>query len=198
MNPKRPRRKKKADRLLSPGANRDEIACDFAIAPFDREALAMEKRWGIDRLPELVSPETAARYGHAMADLNAAIEKNEPAAVLACANNCIKGLGVMDAEATQRGAQPASGDFWEYRLDDGNPEPFHFAVMADDKEWMQAKDRRPELQFFTMREVAIALQAYTANKLFAAVKEKFPEARIAKIKNKPAPDWAGGGDPIPF
>lgn len=196
--PSRPRRQKKSDRLLCPDATKNEIACDFGLAPFDRAALEMERKWGIDRLPELVSVETATRYGHAMADLNAAIEKSDPAAVTACANNCIKGLGVMDAEATARGAQPASGDFWEYRLEDGNPEPFHFAIMADDKEWMQAKGKRPELMFFTMREVAIALQAYTANKLFAAVKEKFPQSEITSIKTREPVDWAAGGDDVPF
>lgn len=194
----RPRRKKKSDRLLNPDATRDEIACDHAVAPFDRAALHYEKIWGIDRLPELVSPETAARYGYAMADLNAAIESCDPEAVAACVNNCIRGMEVMDAEATARGAEPARGDFWEYRLEDGNPEPFHFAVIEDSAEWVQAKDKRPELQFFTMREVAIALQAYTASKLFAAVKEKFPQSEIVKITNKPKVDWKAGGDTIEF
>lgn len=199
MTAPRPQRKRKSDRLLNPGATRDEQACDFAIAPFDAKAREMELAWGIDRLPDLVSPETAQRYGYAMADLNSAIERNDPAAVLATANNCIKGLAVMDAEARQRGAKPATGEFWEYRLD-GDTGPFHFAVMADGAEWQTAKAQRPELQFFTMREVAIALQAYTANSLFAAVKDNFPDAIFTKItpKKKPPVDYANGGDEISF
>lgn len=197
-SPQRPRRKRKSDRLLNPDSTKNEIACDHAVAPFDRKALEMERKWGIDVLPSLVSAETAVRYGHAIADLNAAIEKGEPAGVVACVNNCIKGMAVMDAEATTAGHHPAAGDFWEYRLEDGDPEPFHFAVIPDNAEWMQTKNRRPELVLYTMREVAIALQAYTSNKLFAAVKEKFPKSQITKIKNREPLDLKNGGDRIPF
>lgn len=193
MKAKRPRRQRKGDRLLNPDSRREEIACDHAIAPFDRLATEMERKWGIDRLPALVSPETATRYGHAIADLNVAIAKNDPAAVLACANNCIKGLNVMDAEATAAGHQPATGEFWEYDL-----EGFRFAVMPDAAEWQSAKAKRPDLRFFTMREVAIALRHYCENYPIGEVKQKFPQAQITKITNRAPVDYANGGDPIPF
>ncbi|MGB1215023.1 MAG: hypothetical protein ACPG4X_16770 [Pikeienuella sp.] len=161
----------------------------------------MDRKWGIDQLPALVSPETATRYGHAISDLNAAIAKSDPASVLACANNCIKGMGVMDAEATASGHHPASGDFWEYALppQEGDPE-FRIAVMRDSAEWQAAKARRPDLRFFTMREVAIALQHYSGRFPIGEVKDCFPGATITKI-NEPqkAPiDWVNGGDPIPL
>ena len=48
---KRPRRERKADRLMSPDATKAQIECDYAIAPMDRLALEMDRKWGIDRLP---------------------------------------------------------------------------------------------------------------------------------------------------
>jgi hypothetical protein len=41
-------------------------------------AFAMDKKWGVDRLVELVSPDMAERYGAAMAKLNAAIDARDP------------------------------------------------------------------------------------------------------------------------
>ena len=53
------RRQKKSDRLITPHASKDEIMIDFAIGPFDRLTREMERKWGVDMLPELVSAETA-------------------------------------------------------------------------------------------------------------------------------------------
>ena len=160
----------------------------MAMSPYNRAAYESEKKWGIGRLEELVSPDTAKRYGYAMADLNAAYETSDPDKVVACANNAIKGLAVMDAEATAAGHQPATGDFWEYELEamDGKP-AMRFAIMRDDYEWQTAKDKRPDLTFYTMREIANALRAYHEAPLVAAVKENFPGAEITKITPKPVP-----------
>lgn len=197
MTIKRPRRRRKADRLLNPDCKKAEIECDFAIAPLDRLATQMDMLWGIDRLPELVSPGTARRYGSAMAHLNDCIAKSDPVATQAAAENCMRGLQAMDAEARAAGAEPARGDFWEYRLDamDGKPE-FHFCVMPDNAEWQTVKAKRPELTMFTMREIAIALQAQAGAPLVAEVKDAFPGAEITKIREKPNYDL--GGDEIPF
>lgn len=203
-----PRRKKKADRLLNPGSTTDQIKCDYALAPLDRLATEYELLWGIDRLPELVSVETAARYGAAMAHLNECIASDDPVLVAAAAENCIKGLRFMDAEARANGSEPATGEFWEYRLeaDEYAPE-FKLAIMRDGMEWQTAKAKRPELEFYTMREVAIALRFYAQNKLVMATKDTFPGAEIVKISNprkivkiskpKNQIDWSHG-DEIPF
>ena len=74
----RPKRQKKADRLLHSGQSQNQVMCDFALAPLDRLAIEMDRKWGIDVLPELVSVEMAQKYGSAMAKLNAAMkEKND-------------------------------------------------------------------------------------------------------------------------
>lgn len=197
MTAPRPHRRRKADRLLNPDCSRSEIECDYAIAPLDRLATQMDAMWGIDRLPEIVSPEMARRYGAAMAHLNECIRNNDPAATQAAAENCMRGLKAMDAAARASGAEPARGDFWEYRLEagDGRPE-FHFCVMAENTEWQSVKAKRPELLTFTMREVALALQAQAGAPIAVEAKKMFPGAEITKIREKPNYDL--GGDEIPF
>lgn len=193
----RPRRQKKADRLLHVDAQKDEIACDYAVAPFDRVATQMDEKWGIDRLPELVSPETAQRYGFALAHLNECIQERKPAEAAAAAQNCIRGMQALDAEATAAGHQPATGEFWEYELEthDGRP-PFRFAILKDGAEWKTLKANRPDLEFYNLREIAIAVQHYASRYPIGEVKELFPAANIVSIK-EPC-DFKNGGDPIPF
>jgi hypothetical protein len=172
---KRPRRERKADRLMSPDATKAQIECDYAIAPMDRLALEMDRKWGIDRLPELVTPEMATRYGQAMAHMNECIRLGDPAKCVAAANNCIRGLHAMDAEATKLGKQPASGAYTEYDLDG-----WKIGILHDDAEWKTSEAARPDLQFFSLREAAIALKTKIDTPPIAAVKAAFPGARVVE------------------
>lgn len=177
---KRPRRQRKADRLTYSGASRAEIECDYTVAPMDRLATKMDRKWGIDRLPELVSVETAQKYGSAIAKLNEALEKNDPEEVKLRAQVCQRGLAAMDREATEAGQPEASAEYWEYEIDG-----FRFAVMKDERNWMACKDTRPDLQFFTLREIGVALKALKIdNPVFAEVKKHFPAAEITSIAER--------------
>lgn len=195
---KRPKRTRKSDRLLVPGATKTEIMCDHAIAPLDRLALEMDMIWGIDQLPERVSSEMASRYGAAMAHLNECIAEGDPEKCTAAVANCMRGLKAMDAEARASGATPATGEFWEYELESDDERPaFRFAIMRDGYEWQTAKAKRPDLEFYTLREVAIALRVHAKSKVVDAVRENFPAAEITNIKlTKPKPDYRNGGDDI--
>ena len=188
---KRPRRERKADRLLNPGSSRAQIMCDYAIAPMDRLVTEMERKWGIERLPELVTPELAARFGDAMAYLNKCIEENDPEKCTAAANNVIRGLHAMDAEATKLGRQPASGKYLEGELDG-----WKFAILLDDREWQTAQAERPDLKFFTLLEAAIALQTKISTPPIEAVKAEFPGARVVEHRQTPMGKLID--DEIPF
>jgi len=64
---KRPSRQKLDDCLISPAASTPEaIGCDMALGGLDRVAREMDCKWRVDRLPDLVSAEMAAKYGSAM------------------------------------------------------------------------------------------------------------------------------------
>src|SRR5210317_544613 len=133
----KPRRQKKSDRILHSGQTQNQIMTDYAVAPFDRKAEEMDEKWGIDRLVELVSAETAARYGSAMAKFNDAIDAGDPSVTAARAQVCIRGMEAMDAEATAAGAQRASMDVWEVEVAGEL-----YGVMRDARSW-QASSKGP-------------------------------------------------------
>lgn len=194
---KRPRRRRKSDRVVHGYVGSDEQTCDTALAPFDRAANESEQKWGIDRLPQLVSPETAVIWGRTMANLNEALKAQDPVAVKDCVNSCLRGLAIMDNEATAAGHEPATGRLFEFELEpDEGEEPFRFAVLGDDMQWQTAKALRPDLLTFTKREVAIALKAYARSPLVQETKKHFPQAQI--IKPNPPVNYRAGGDEIPF
>lgn len=167
--PARPRRERKADRLIVPGATADEIACDYALAPFDAAALDSERRWGIDRLPELVAPELAAKYGAAVAYLNDRINAADAAGTAAAATNCIRGLAAMDAAARAAGHQPLPAEVWI-----GEVDGHRFGVTRDLRDWPALAAAYPGLRVYSLREVGNALAHY--GQMVAAVKDQFPGA----------------------
>lgn len=190
MRNQRPRRERKSDRLISPDARAEEIRCDMAIAPLDRLARTMDERWGIDRLVELVSPETAEKYGSAMAKLNAAIAAADPEECLKRAQVCMRGLSAMNQEAIDTGHQPNAGEWWEYEIDG-----WKFAIVKDNCEWPLVKKARPDLAVYSMREIGNLLKGVHAG-IISEVKAQFPQAQISEIRKSKLPEdfWAVGDE----
>jgi hypothetical protein len=190
---KRPRRQKRGDYLLDRDATQKEIQCDKAVAVMDRLAIQMDEKWGVDRLPELVSIETAQKYGSASAKLNAALKEGDPAEVAKRALVCMRGLKAMNDEAEAAGQPQASADYWEYELDG-----FKFGVLKDDAHWMACQEARPDLRFFTLREIAVALRALKIdNPIFAEIKKHLPEPQVTSIAER-ASEPRSLDEPIPF
>lgn len=191
--PTKPKRQKKSDRLMYSGISKEEMMTDMAVAPMDRLAEQMDRTWGIDMLPELVSPATAAKYGSAMAKLNAALAANDPAETQLRAEVVMRGLHAMDAEAKQLGAQPASTEVWEVELN-GKV----VGIMRDARNWKAIKANRPNLELVTLREVAVALAAWQQTvpaEYERAIKASFgDEAEVVGFK----PGQQELDDPIPW
>lgn len=182
---RRPRRQKLGDQLTTTDARADEIACDHAVAPFDRAARQAEQTWGIDKLPELVSPETAAKYGSAMAKLNAALADNNPEEVAARAAVCVRGLRVMDAEARASGHQPTPDGFWMHEQNGDQ-----MIIARDVRDWPMIEKLHPGVPIFSLTEVANALEAY--GQTVVAIKKQFPAAQIERTSKEIT------SDAIPF
>ena len=191
----RPDRKKKADRLTSPHSSGVEIECDYALGPVDQAHRDMDRKWGVDRLPDLVTPDMAAKFGKAMSALNASIDAVDPAATRQNASNVVRGLAAMDAAAEASGASKSSPEVFEYSVNG-----IAFAVLRDGADWPALKAARPDLLFYTMREVANAMAAYQlTGEVVSEVKKHFPGAEITKVTNTRNPiNWDLGGDKIPF
>jgi hypothetical protein len=175
----RPTRQKKDDRILHKGATANEIKADLSLAPFDKAVREMDKRWGVDRLPELVSVESAAKWGKAMAGLNAAIDAQDPDKVKFWVEICLRGLTAMDAEAVSLGRPVSDPMIWEHEY-----EGQVYGIIEDGREWPAAYAKRPGIAIHTMREVAVALHEHR-NGLVNAVKLAFPGAEVKAIRRTP-------------
>ena len=176
----RPTRQKKDDRILHKGATANEIRADLSLAPFDKAVREMDKRWGVDRLPELVSVESAAKWGKAVAGLNGAIDAQDPDKVKFWVEVCLRGLTAMDAEAVSLGRPVSDPMIWEHEF-----EGTIYGIIEDGREWPAAYAKRPGIAIHTMREVAVALHAHR-NGLVDAVKLSFPGAEVKAVRRPKA------------
>jgi hypothetical protein len=177
---KRPTRQKKDDRILHKGATANEIKADLALAPFDAAVREMDRKWGVDRLPELVSVESAAKWGKAMAGLNGAIDAHDPDKTKFWVEVCLRGLASMDAEAVTLGRPVSDPMIWEHEY-----EGKVYGIIADGREWPAAYAKRPGIAIHTMREVAVALHEHR-NGLVDAVKLAFPGAEVKQVRRPKA------------
>ena len=176
----RPTRQKKNDRILHKGATANAIKADLSLAPFDKAVRDADKRWGVDRLPELVSTESAAKWGKAMAGLNGAIDAEDPDKVKFWVEVCIRGLEAMDAEAVSLGRPVSDPMIWEHEY-----EGTVYGIIEDGREWPAAYAKRPGIAIHNMREVAVALHAHR-NGLVDAVKLAFPGAEVKAVRRPKA------------
>jgi hypothetical protein len=176
----RPTRQKKDDRILHKGATANEIKADLSLAPFDKAVREMDKRWGVDRLPELVSVESAAKWGKAVAGLNGAIDAQDPDKVKFWVEVCLRGLAAMDAEAVSLGRPVSDPMIWEHEY-----EGTVYGIIEDGREWPAAYAKRPGIAIHTMREVAVALHAHR-NGLVDAIKLSFPGAEVKAVRRPQA------------
>jgi hypothetical protein len=176
---KRPTRQKKDDRILHKGATAAQVRCDMALAPFDNACREMERKWGVDVLPDLVSTESAEKWGRAMAGLNSAIDSEDPDKTKFWVEICLRGLTAMDAEAVSLGRPVSDPDIWEHEY-----EGQVYGIIEDGREWPAAYAKRPGIAIHTMREVAVALHEHR-NGLVNAVKLAFPGAEVKAVRRAP-------------
>jgi hypothetical protein len=179
--------RRRPDIFTDPKVYGDSIrdAIHHAILPLDRAASEMELKWGCERLPSLVSPETAARFGSAKAKLDAAILANDPQEVARRATVMIRGWAKMDLEATEMGHEALSPDIWSHTTSTG----FKLAVArsnADTLKSIRTDDRLEGVAVYSLDEIARILEA-ESYRLLDTVKKTFPEAKVAKTRKKKAP-----------
>lgn len=157
-----------------------------ALAPLDRLARDMERKWGCGRLPSLVDPELAARFGRAQDKLNEAIRLNAPHEIARRVGVVMRGWQALDDDATRAGADrlPArtigvehGGRAW--------------VVVLDPVDYDKA--RADHIGGGRVVALAELIEAYKiVSGRIAGVLEAFPGAQIR------APSGARLDDPLPF
>lgn len=154
-------------------------AADLAKASLDRLdaiASAMERKWGIDRLPKLVDAALAVRFRSQAERLDEAIRSNVSAAVSAQAEAMLRAWQALDAAALDGGWKPLSPTIWETVL----PETGEvIAIVRDaDEAFALAKERKGVV--WTLAEVAFAIEAF--GDTVRATKEAFPGAEVTAVR----------------
>jgi len=180
-NKQRPVRQKKSDRIITSAASEAAIRIDMMMAPFTKAIAEADKKWGIDRLPELVSVDTASKWGMCLAKLNAAVDAEDVEKATQWTGAALRGLTLMDAEAEASGAIRASLVVWEVELNGTT-----YGIMQDGRSWETLKEQMPHLKLVTLREVAVALEWWHKHGLgtmMRAIEDAFPKAEI--IRSKP-------------
>lgn len=182
-----PKRQKKSDRLIWGHTSAVEVKIDMMLAPITRATEQADIKWGIDRLPEIVSAETAAKWGMCCGKLRDAVRDNDEEAVAQWVGASLRGLKAMDAEAAAAGAQRASMDVWEVEVDGEL-----YGVMRDARSWQAIEAQRPELTLVSLREVALALTHWrgsVAGEFDRAVKQSFGEgAEVVGVRKQSLED----------
>lgn len=89
--PPRPKKMSKPDRLTGPEAwlSKNALAIWHAVEPLHARLEAADREWGVDRLPRLVSPPTARKWGEAVARFELARESQDLEEITKWAAVCI-------------------------------------------------------------------------------------------------------------
>jgi len=168
----------------------DHDIIDGALKPYDKLVTDLETKWGYDRLPQLVSPETAAKFQTAKAKMDAAIayEKNAQEAVNKI-GVMMRGWQALEKEAMQNGHKPFPPDVWIACVDEehGKP-PLEIAIVKDSADASLTKNN---ITTYSLVEIARIVRLFEGEKReVAKIKELFPDSQIKKVKWK--------DDDIPF
>jgi len=157
-----------------------------ALAPLDKLARRMEEKWGCGRLPSLVDPELAARFGRAQDKLNEAIRLNDPMEIARRVSVMMRGWEALDAAAMEIGAHklPARTIGYQHA---GRA----WVIVLDPVDYDKA--RAEHIGGGQVVALAELLEAYKiVSGRIAGVLEAFPGAQIR------APSGARLDDPLPF
>lgn len=169
--------------------NQAAEAINHALKGLDRVAADMELKWGCDRLPALILPAMANRFGTTKAKLDAAIEANDPTAVVHHATVMLRAWETLDKAATASGHKPLDPTIWSHTTEAG----FAFAIAQSNAEALKATRSRNDLggvAVYSLDEIGRLLEA-DANSLVNATKKEFPGATVVNIKSL-------GSDDVPW
>ena len=159
------------------------------VEGLDQVAIAMERKWGIDRLRLIVSDFLRAKFDEQKDRLDAAIQSGDESHVRVQCDGMKRAWAALDRAAHDAGEQPLAPEVWECVL------PSTGEVVSLVRTAVEAHHVARECRVFTAAEVAILIDALGNGVL--DIKHKFPGAIVTGIRRKAPVDWEHG-DEIPF
>lgn len=162
----------------------DAAAIDAVLARLDTEARRCEGKWGVERLPLLVPPDMAAKFGSAQAKLNVAIEAGDVATVVQRAAIMLRGWQVLDDWASTCVNLDVERDdgVWGY-LHSGKP---YKVVLERSKAHREASRATDPALVVTISELLTNWEARMDGGPVDAAKTVFPGASVTAVRQKSA------------
>jgi hypothetical protein len=160
-----------------------------AIECLDEIAMAMERKWGIGRLPRLVDPALAAKFDAQREKLNDALASERHDAIAAQAAAMERAWKALDAAAIAAGAKPLSPTVWETAL----PSTGEIVAIVRTAEEASAVAHERNGAVYTLAEVAVAIDAIHDD--IRAVKQTFPGAAVKAVRHR---ELGIGSGPIEY
>jgi len=160
------------------GSDRVSQKIQAAMTELDICVAGFEKRWGVDRLPELVSVETQEKYWRQVDKLDSAIEASDADLVIKYSAGMMRAYKVMENEARERGHNELQGTWFEYETPDGRV----MIVAPSFEESHKAARERPGCLIYAMPEVAAIICRDEAGRFANSVKELFPAATVENVR----------------
>lgn len=148
------------------------------LTEYDRVVSDYERRWGVERLPNLVSPELRDRFWQQMDKLNDAIHRDAAVDVEHHVAVTLRAYGALEKEAIALGGKEIGMDVWTAHVDDKV-----VAIARDEQAVMHIKKDMPDALVYCVQEVAVILAKWSEqNALAVAVKDTFPGATVSDVK----------------
>ena len=165
-------------RELFRSSSRNLAKIQAAITELDACVVGYEKRFGIDRLPELVSTETQVKYWRQVDKLDAAIDSDDADMVIKYASGMQRAFKAMESEARDRGHDELKGEWFECATKDGRI----VIVASSFAESHKAARERPDALVYAIDEVATIICKDEASRFVNAVKDVFPVATVESVR----------------
>jgi hypothetical protein len=193
MRQKHPAPDRGISRELTSSYSREYAKVQSAVADYDKVASEFERKWGVDRLPELVDAELRERFWQTVYRLNVAIDKNDPDEVRRHGDAAARGWYALDRAAVAAGALPPSGEGYDARIDDTRV----LRVCKTIEDACVSQRERPDVVAVSVEEIARIWKIWDERDILAQAKQAFPGAEIMEARVK-----SGGkeklDDEIPF
>ena len=165
-----------------------------ATAALDRVAVDLERIWGVNRLPELVAPDLAAKFAIARQQCDQAISSGDTEAAAGKAAALARGWKALDAAARAAGHTP--GDLGAVWFASVQGRSFAVCLHTADVGALAALHRDHEA--VSLEELLRLLDANELGRFVSKANRAFPGIELSAIKSsKPAANWARGDD-LPF
>lgn len=168
----------------------------IALERLDEVASSMERRWGVDRLPRLVSVDLAEKFHRQVEKLNQAITEEATGGSMANveyeAGRMLNAWVALDAAAVAGGGQPIVPKWFEAALPDGR-----LLIVCDDPAGAHklAGDNRMAT-VWSMDEIVRVLWQF---EMVNDAKVVWPGAKVEQVRVdpervKPKVNWAEGDE----